>query len=138
MRKLTFKCVITSEFTPFLDLQQQNVILSQNGTTWSGSLAADVEDTLNIAATVNGINGSAWKVDITIDCPDGSAAKIFSRSGAMPHGGTQGFRTSAKVPQDPCNQARMALMEAEPPPQRKISKKKKSKQRKPTPKTRRQ
>jgi hypothetical protein len=102
MRKLTFKCVITSGLTPFIDLQQKSVALSQNGATWSGSLAVDVDDTLNIAVTVSGINGSPWTVDITIDCPGGSPAKIFSRNGVIPHGGSEGFTTSAKVPAQPC------------------------------------
>lgn len=102
MRTLMFKCAITSGLTPFVDLQQRPVALHQNGNSWSGSLAVDVEDTLNIAVTVNGITGSPWKVDITIDCPDGSPAKIFSRNGTIPHGGSEGFKTSAKVPAQPC------------------------------------
>ena len=104
MRKLTFKCVITSGMTPFIDLQQKPVALQQNGNTWSGSLPVDVDDTLNLAVSVNGINGSSWTVDITIDCPGGSPAKIFSRNGTIPHGGTEAFKTSAKVTADPCGQ----------------------------------
>ena len=44
MRKLTFKCAVTSGLTPFLDLQQQSVALSQNGNAWSGSLAVEVDE----------------------------------------------------------------------------------------------
>jgi hypothetical protein len=102
MRKLTFKCTITSGLTPFIDLQQQAVALHQNGNIWSGSLGVDVDDTLNIAVTVSGVNGSPWTVDVTIDCPGGSPAKIFSRSGTIPHGGSEAFTTTAKVPAQPC------------------------------------
>jgi hypothetical protein len=101
-RKLTFKCVVTSELTPFLDLQNQSVALHQNGSIWSGSLAVNVDDTLDIAATVNGVTGSTWSVDITIDCPGSSPAKIFSRNGTIPHGGSEAFKTSAKVSAQPC------------------------------------
>jgi hypothetical protein len=102
MRKLTFKCTITSGLTPFIDLQTQPVALHQNGNVWSGSLAVEVDDTLNIAVTVTGIEGSPWAVDITIDCPGGSPAKIFSRNGTIPQGGSAGFTASAKVPAQPC------------------------------------
>jgi hypothetical protein len=101
-RKLTFKCVLRSELTPFLDLQNQSVTLHQNGSTWSGSLSVNADDTLNIAATVNGITGSTWSVNITIDCSGGSPAKICSRNGTIPHGGSEAFKTSAKVPAQPC------------------------------------
>lgn len=118
MRKLTFKCVVTSGLTPFLDLQQRSVALQQNGNTWSGSLAVDVNDTLNIAVTVNGINGSPWAVDITIDCPSGSPAKIFSRKGTIPHGGSEGFKTSAKVPAQPCPDKMLAAKAKDAPKRR--------------------
>jgi hypothetical protein len=125
-RKLTFKCVITSGLTPFIDLQQQSVALQQNGNSWSGSLAVDVDDTLNLAVTVNGINGSPWTVDITIDCPGGSPAKIFSRNGTIPDGGSEGFKTSAKVPVDPCaSKMGMAVVKAKGRPKKKTTKTKK-------------
>ena len=112
-RKLTFKCAITSGLTPFIDLQRQPVALRQNGNTWSGSLAVDVDDALNMAVTVNGVNGSPWTVDITIDCSGGSPAKIFSRNGTIPHGSSEGFKTSAKVPEKPCaNKMEVALAKA--------------------------
>lgn len=101
-RELTFKCVVTSELTPFLDLQNRPVALHQNGSTWTGSLQVNVNDTLQVAATVNGITGSTWSVDITIDCPVGSPAKIFSRGGTIPHGGSQAFKTPVKLPAEPC------------------------------------
>jgi hypothetical protein len=102
MRKLTFKCTLTSGLTPFIDLQKHSVPLHQSGNIWSGNLAVDVDDTLNIAVTVSGITDSPWSVDITIDCPSGTPAKIFSRSGTIPHGGSEAFTTSAKVPAQPC------------------------------------
>lgn len=102
MRRLTFKCTITSGLTPFISLQQQPVALRQNGNIWSGSLAVDVGDTLNIAATLSGITDSPWSVDITIECPGASPAKIFSRSGTIPQGGSEAFTTTAKVPAQPC------------------------------------
>jgi hypothetical protein len=102
MRNLTFKCTITSGLTPFIDLQKHSVPLRQNGNIWSGSFAVDVDDTLNIAATVSGVVDSPWSVDITIDCPGKSPAKIFSRNGTIPHGGSEAFTTSAKVPAQPC------------------------------------
>jgi hypothetical protein len=102
MRKLVFKCTIISGPTPFIDLQQQPVALHQNGNIWSGSLTVDIDDVLSIAATVSGVNGSPWAVDITVDCPGGSPGKIFSRSGTIPHGGSEAFKTSAKVPVQPC------------------------------------
>lgn len=100
MRKRKFKCVITSGLTPFIDLQQKSVALHQSGNAWSGDLDLDVDvgDTLSIAVTVNGVNGSPWKVDIRRDDPDGSSSEIFSRSGTIPHGGSEGFKTSVKVP----------------------------------------
>jgi hypothetical protein len=123
MRKLTFKCAVTSGLTPFLDLQQQSVALSQNGNAWSGSLAVEVDDTLSIAVTVSGVTGSPWTVDITIGCPGGSPAKIFSRNGTIPHGGSEGFTTSAKVPAEPCG-AKMEMAAAKPKstPKRKATK----------------
>jgi hypothetical protein len=102
MSKLSFKCAITCGFTPVMTLQGQPVALRQNGNAWSGSLAVDAGGTLNIAVTVTGINGSSWTVDITIDCPGGSPAKIFSRNGTIPNEGSDAFTTSAKVPAQPC------------------------------------
>ena len=75
MRKLTFKCAITCGLTPFIDLQQKSVEPHQNGSIWSGSLAVDVDETLNIAITVTGINGSPWTVEIMIGCPGGCLAR---------------------------------------------------------------
>jgi hypothetical protein len=102
LRALTFKCNIVSGLTPFIDLQQRPVALHQNGNNWSGSLAVDVDDTVSIAATLSGVTDSPWSVDITIDCPGGAPAKIFSRSGSIPHGGSEAFTTTAKVPAQPC------------------------------------
>lgn len=113
MRKLTFKCTVTSGLTPFIDLQKKPVPLQQNGNIWTGSVTVDVDDTLNIAVTVSGIVGSPWSVDVTIDCPGGSPAKIFSRNGTIPVGGSDAFTASAKVPAQPCpNQTDMAAVKA--------------------------
>ena len=102
MPNITFKCSISSTMVSFINLQGQPVRLSQNGTTWSGSLTVDVADTLVIAYTVTGITDSPWTVDITVDCPGGTPAKIFSSNGKIPHGGGEGHTTSAKVPANPC------------------------------------
>jgi hypothetical protein len=102
MPNLTFKCAISSTMVPFINLQGQPVRLSQSGTTWSGSLTNDVGDTLVIAYTVTGITASPWTVDITVDCPGGPPAKIFSSNGNIPHGGSEGHTTSAKVATNPC------------------------------------
>ncbi len=101
-RKLTFKCAVTSGLTLSSTLQNLPVALQQSGNNWTGSLAVDIDDTLNIAVTVTGGNYSPWSVDITIDCPGGSPAKIFSRNGTIPKGGSQAFTASAKVPAQPC------------------------------------
>jgi hypothetical protein len=110
LRKLTFKCAITSGLTPFINLQNQSVSLRQNGNVWTGSLAVDLDSLLNIAVTVSGINYSPWSVDITIDCPGGTPAKIFSRSGKIPHGGSEAFTTSTKVPDQPCPSSAAMVM----------------------------
>jgi hypothetical protein len=102
MPNITFKCAISSTMVPFINLQGKPVPLRQNGTTWSGSLMDDVGDTLVIAYTVTGITGSPWTVDITVDCPGGTPAKIFSSNGNIPHGGSEGHTTSAKVAANPC------------------------------------
>src|SRR5690242_1467760 len=102
MRQQTFKCTISSGMTPFISLQLQRVPLRPDGNTWSGNIAVDVDDKLDIAVTVSGIRGSPWTVDITIDCPGGSPAKVFSRNGPIPYGGSEGFTTSAFVPAQPC------------------------------------
>jgi len=123
MRKLSFKCAITGGVTPFIDLQQQSVALRQNGSTWSGSLTVDVDDTLNVAVTMNGINGSPWTVDITIECPGGPPAKIFSRNGTIPHGGSWAFTTSAKVPAQPCAKKKAkAVVKTKGKPKKKTTK----------------
>jgi hypothetical protein len=102
MRLLTFNCAISSTMTSFIDLQGQHVPLLQAGIVWSGSLPVYVTDTLNIAYTVTGITSSPWSVDITMDCPGAEPAKIFSRKGTIPQGGSEGHKTSAPVPADPC------------------------------------
>jgi len=137
MRKLTFQCSIASGLTPFIDIQQQSVALHQNGNTWSGSRAVNVEDKLDIAVTVSGINGSPWTVDITIDCPGGSAAKIFSRKGTIPQGGSQRFTASANVPAQPCGAQKEMAVKAKTRPKKKITKTKKKKQTKPSRRARR-
>jgi hypothetical protein len=116
MSKLTFKCAITGGLTPVMTLQGQPVALRQNGNTWSGSLAMGAGSTLNIAVTVTGINGSPWTVDITIDCPGGSPAKIFSRNGTIPKGGSDAFTASAKVPAQPCLNNAEATVKAQDTP----------------------
>ncbi len=126
-RKLTFKCAVTSGLTPFLNLQNTPVALKQNGNNWTGSSAVDVDDTLSIAVTVSGVNGSPWSVDITIDCPGGSPAKIFSRTGTIPKGGSQGFTASAKVPAQPCTgpmTMALAVVKARPASKKSATKKK--------------
>jgi len=102
MPQHAFKCVISCTMTPFIDLQEQHVQLSQSGTTWTGTFTGDVGDTLKIAYTVTGITGSPWTVDITVDCGKNAPAKIFSDKGNIPHGGSEGHTTSAKVASDPC------------------------------------
>jgi hypothetical protein len=102
MRQMTFDCTITSTMVSYIDLNDVSVPLSQGGTTWSGSATISLDDTLKIAVTVTGVTDSPWSVAITTKCPGGQAAKIFSRSGTVPHGGSEGFTTSVKVAPDPC------------------------------------
>jgi len=114
MTNITFKCVISSTMTPFLNLQGKPVPLSQSGTTWTGSFTGDVGDTLVIAYTVTGITGSPWTVDITVDCGKSAPAKIFSDKGNIPHGGSEGHTTSAKVTKGPCAATKPAAEVAVP------------------------
>ena len=102
MPAIKFKCALSCTMTPFINLQGKPVPLTQNGTTWSGSQTDNVGDTLVIAYTVTGITGSPWTVDVTVDCPGKDPAKIFSSKGNIPHGGSEGHTTTAKVAADPC------------------------------------
>ena len=102
MPAITFKCAISSTMVSFINLQGHAVPLSQSGTTWSGSLSLTVSGTLAIAYTVTGINESPWSVDITVGCPGGTPAKIFSANGIIPVGGNEGHTTTVAVPANPC------------------------------------
>jgi hypothetical protein len=102
MRQLTFNCSISSTMVSFITLNGVSITLSQSGTNWTGKKAISLDDSLAIAVTCTGVTGSPWSVAITSDCPNGTPAKIFSSSGSIPHGGTQGFTTSVKVAQNPC------------------------------------
>jgi hypothetical protein len=97
---------------PFIALNGVSVSLSQSGTTWTGSKAIALDQNLTVAVTCTGITGSPWSVAITADCPGGTPAKIFSSSGVIPSGGTQGFTTSVTVSQNPCgNNLAEAMLE---------------------------
>jgi hypothetical protein len=102
MPAITFKCAISSTMVSYINLQSKPVALHQSGTNWTGSLTLNVADTLEIAYTVTGITDSPWTVDVTVDCPGGTPAKIFSASGNIPHGGSVGDTKTVKVPANPC------------------------------------
>ena len=105
MRTLKFTCTLVSSDRPLLKLQgAQFTLKHQPGTTtWTGVKPIQLEDTLKIDATLTGIEGSPWSLDITSACDDPQPpAKIFSRHGVIPQGGGQGISKSVSIAVDPC------------------------------------
>jgi len=105
MRNVKFDCVVNCDYTPTLTLQQQNVVLNQNGTAWSGSITVAVDQVVLIYCYVAGANTDPWSLAVTTDCPNGTPDKIYSDGANLPHGGSYAFYTSAKVPDPICGGA---------------------------------
>ena len=105
MRTLKLTCTVVSTGRPRLNLQDAPFTLkNQSGTTtWAGTKGVQLDATLKIDATLTGVAGSPWSIEITSACPDDApAAKIFSKSGSIPAGGGQGISKTVKVAVDPC------------------------------------
>jgi hypothetical protein len=108
MQNVKFNCVVTCDHTPTLQLQQQPVVLKQDGKKWSGSSTVGTDHLLLIYCYVAGITGEAWAIDITTDCPTGTPDKIYNDGDKIPHGGSYAFYTSAKVPDTICGKGATA------------------------------
>jgi len=102
MRNVKFDCIVTCDFTPTLQLQEQDVVLKQSGKTWTGSSTVGVDHLLTIYCYVAGVTGEAWAIAITTDCPKGTPDKIYSDGDKIPHGGSYAFYSSAMVPDPIC------------------------------------
>jgi hypothetical protein len=90
---------------PQINLQDTPFTLkNQSGTTtWAGTKSVQLDATLKIDATLTGVAGAPWSIEITSACPDDApAAKVFSKSGSIPAGGGQGISKTVKVAADPC------------------------------------
>jgi hypothetical protein len=102
MPTITFQCAISSTMVSYINLQGKPVPLHQSGTNWTGSLKLSVTDTLDIAYTITGITESPWTLAVTVDCPGGKPASIFSANGNIPSGGSVGDTKTVKVSANPC------------------------------------
>jgi hypothetical protein len=105
MRNVKFDCIVACDYTPTLKMQQQEIVLRQNGTKWTGSITVAVDQVVLIYCYVAGTHVGSWSLDITTNCPKGTPDKIFSDGDPMPHGGSYAFYTSAKVADPICGAA---------------------------------
>ena len=105
-RLVEFKCVVTCDLTPKLELNNNLIKLDRAGKDGTGSGPVDVTDTVEIHCKVRGVEGEAWTVIVTTKCSNGAPPdKIFSHTAPIPSGthGTFEFIVTSIVPATPCN-----------------------------------
>ena len=106
VRAVKLNCALSCTQTPTLKLNNIPVSLStQDGINWTGSMTVQVSNLVDIHCRAVGVEGEAWSLAITTDCPAGGTTdKVFTSpsNAKIPAGGSFEFYAAGKVPETLC------------------------------------
>lgn len=97
--KVTIKSA--AAFTASARLAGTPVPLTLSGDTWTGTLDVAGAQDLRVQAGVSGLSGTAWKVDVALQCP-AAPVSLLSKESVVGGSGRSRVDRTVEIPQPPC------------------------------------
>jgi hypothetical protein len=104
MRVLTLSGKVVSESATDLSLKLDGQIidLRQTGDTHAGKITRPVDGNVAVDFEITGFEGTAWSLEVAVECEGDDPKKLFSRKGSVGKSGRTKLNERAPVPADPC------------------------------------
>ena len=102
MADVTFDCALGFGLSDaHFWVNGDEVPLDESGLAKTGEFTTQTGVAVHLQAQLEGVDGSAWSLDITPECQGKQPQKLWTRNGTLTKGGLM-LSGDAQVPADPC------------------------------------
>jgi hypothetical protein len=76
--------------------------LTQSAGIWKGKSRLNLAGSVPVLFGAVGLTGSAWDLEISVSCPDGTLVKKLSKQDTIPVSMRSRFEGTIQIPPNPC------------------------------------